>query len=117
MLLEAPLATTRDDVATGLPSDEPEWLLVHALLSKGRRREWVQAFEHGPVRGGEAGGVAQGGEAQGGGAHDVVQAWLREAHSLPAADADLPALMHEACRRNGFGLSTPLLGIEYGGAL
>ena len=33
VLLEPPLVSTRTDVAAGLPSDAPEWALVHALLT------------------------------------------------------------------------------------
>ena len=100
VLLEPPLVSTRTATADGLPSAEPEWMLVHALLTIGKRRRW--ALQYASL----AGAVPPGLEA--------VCGWLSEAHGVAA---DEPALLWQAVRGNAFGLETPLLGVESGGML
>ena len=98
VLLEAPLVSTRTDLAPGLPSSEcaatsnghpataspqraalhrPEWMLVHALLGLGKRRRWAAQYAHSLP--GEAPPAA-----------DVVCAWLAAAHGV---GADVAALL------------------------
>ena len=121
VLVEEPLVTTRDEVLPGLPTDAPEWVLVHALLCRGHGREWAMSYARGE------GGASDGGEGggEGGSSADdededdgtkVIAAWLRETHALSKADDDLPQLLHSAVRHNAFGLETPLLAVEYGAA-
>ena len=99
VLLEPPLVSTRTPTADGLPSTEPEWMLVHALLTIGKRRRWALQYA-------SLAGAAPPGEA--------VCRWLSEAHGVAA---DEPALLWQAVRGNAFGLETPLLGVESDGKL
>jgi hypothetical protein len=100
VLLEPPLVSTRTATANGLPSAEPEWMLVHALLTIGKRRRW--ALQYASLAGAAPPGL------------EVVCSWLSEAHGVAA---DEPALLWQAVRGNAFGLETPLLGVESGGKL
>ena len=102
VLIEAPIATTRDQVADGLPTDMNEWMLTHALLTKGRGRSWANAFC-------KMGGAAPLPDEDGG----ATLKWLARTHSLP--EQDVAAVM-EVVRRNAFGLETPVLSVEYGAA-
>ena len=97
VLLEPPLVSTRTATAAGMPSAEPEWVLVHALLTVGKRRRWAQQYA-------SLAGAAQPGA-------DAVCGWLSETHGVAA---DEPALLWQAVRGNAFGLETPLLGVECG---
>ena len=100
VLLEPPLVSTRTATAAELPSTEPEWMLVHALLTIGKRRRWARQY------------ASLAGSAPPG--TDVACGWLSEAHGVAA---DEPALLWQAVRGNAFGLETPLLGVENGGKL
>lgn len=98
VLLEPPLVSTRTATVDGLPSAEPEWMLVHALLTAGKRRRW--ALQYASLAGAAPSGL------------EAVCSWLSEAHGVAA---DEPALLWQAVRGNAFGLETPLLGVESGG--
>ena len=98
VLLEPPLVSTRTATVDGLPSAEPEWMLVHALLTSGKRRRW--ALQYASLAGAAPSGL------------EAVCSWLSEAHGVAA---DEPALLWQAVRGNAFGLETPLLGVESGG--
>jgi len=104
LLLEAPLATTRDSMSDGLQlkGDEgvTEWTLVHALLTKGYRSTWAHTFD-------TTGGAAPVPK------DEVAVIWLAREHSCSTSDVE--AVM-EAVRHNAFGLETPVLAIEYGAA-
>jgi hypothetical protein len=106
ILLEAPLCTTRgissDDEAASTPlgNAEAEWLLTHALLRLGKRRDWASSFA--------CGGRTAAPE------NDQVVAWLCAAHDLTTAEDALAVF--ECVRHNAFGLETPLLSVEYGSA-
>lgn len=109
VLLEAPLVTTRDDVPPGLPSEEVEWILVHALLTAGKRQSWAKSYL------GDA--SEEGGSAIPPPDHDAaLVAWLCQTHDgLRGREAEVTAL-YSAVTRHAFGLETPLLAIEYGAA-
>lgn len=100
VLLEPPLVSTRTATVDGLPSAEPEWMLVHALLTAGKRRRW--ALQYASLAGAAPSGL------------EAVCSWLSEAHGVAA---DEPALLWQAVRGNAFGLETPLLGVESSGKL
>ena len=99
LLLEEPLVSTRSAVAEGLPSMEPEWELVHALLTIGKRCDWAAQFASlAPTEAPDR----------------SLASWLCKKHNAVTA-ADVEAIWH-AVRSNAFSLETPLLGVEYGAA-
>lgn len=102
LLSEAPLVTTSPDaqLASGLPSSEPEWQLVHALLAMGRRAQWAGLF-------------ASGEPADSPAADSDVVSWLCDAHAAAAPDVQA---VYAAVSNNAFALETPLLGVSYGAA-
>jgi hypothetical protein len=102
VLIEEPCATTRDPVQEGLPTDEVEWSLVHALLSKGKGGAWASSY----CSGGSGVGLRPPDDTG-------AAAWLSSAHKRPTAEVE--AVM-EVVRHNAFGLETPLLNVEYGAA-
>ena len=103
VLIEPPLVSTRTEVAPGLPGDAPEWALVHALLTLGKRRLWASRFAT----------LAEA-DSEKDDDDTAVVAWLRRMHGVSGRELDT---LFQAVRSNAFGLETPLLGVEYGAAL
>ena len=103
VLIEAPLVSTRTAAPPGLPSVEPEWQLVHALLATGKRPDWAEGYARAPPDAGVAESAA---------GRDIL-GFLTRAHAVGAADV---LMLYDVVRANAFGLETPLLSREYGAA-
>ena len=99
VILEAPLVSTRTQIADGLPSADVEWYLVAALLTQGKNGKWAERFCS-DVR-----------SNPGDRADEQTAQWLCSQYRCAIEEV---AKLHRVVRSNAFGLESSLLGVEYG---